>query len=113
MGCFIDIEWAKLNNISTCPLTKLIPVYNVNSTANEAGTITDIADIILHYEHHSEHTQLAVTCLGKQSLILGYNWLQIMTQRSTGRQMMSRCFAAHYNTPLVEWKITAMQKYGN
>jgi hypothetical protein len=26
-GCFIDIEWAKLNNIPTCPLTKLIPVY--------------------------------------------------------------------------------------
>jgi hypothetical protein len=37
--------------------------------------ITDIADVILHYEKHSEHTQLAVTRLGKQSLILGYNWL--------------------------------------
>jgi hypothetical protein len=37
--------------------------------------ITDIANIILHYENHSERTQLAVTHLGKQSLILGYNWL--------------------------------------
>jgi hypothetical protein len=76
MGCFIDIEWAKLNNIPTCSLTKPIPVYNVNSTANDTGTITDIADVILRYGNHSEHTQLAVTCLGKQSLILGYNWLQ-------------------------------------
>jgi hypothetical protein len=59
----------------TCPLTKPIPVYNVDSTANDAGMITDIADIILHYENHSERTQLAVTHLGKQSLILGYNWL--------------------------------------
>jgi hypothetical protein len=75
-GCFIDIEWVKLNNISTCPLTKPVPVYNVNSTANNAGAITDIADMILHYKHHSECTQLVVTCLGKQSLILGYNWLQ-------------------------------------
>jgi predicted aspartyl protease len=74
-GCFIDIEWAKLNNIPTCPLTRLIPVYNVDGTANDAGAITDIADIILHYENHSERTQLAITCLGKQSLILGYNWL--------------------------------------
>jgi hypothetical protein len=41
-GCFIDIEWAKLNNIPMCPLTKLIPVYNINSTANDAGMITDI-----------------------------------------------------------------------
>jgi hypothetical protein len=71
--CFIDIEWAKLNNVPTSPLTKPIPVYNVNSTANDASAITDIADVILHYENHSERTQLAVTHLGKQSLILGYN----------------------------------------
>jgi hypothetical protein len=75
MGCFIDIEWAKLNNIPTCPLTNPIPVYNVDSTANDASAITDIADVILRYEQHSECTQLAVTHLGKQSLILGYNWL--------------------------------------
>jgi hypothetical protein len=74
-GCFIDIEWAKLNNVPTHPLTKPIPVYNVDGTANDAGAITDIADVILHYENHLEHTQLAITCLGKQSLILGYNWL--------------------------------------
>jgi hypothetical protein len=74
-GCFIDIEWAKLNNIPTCPLTKLIPVYNVDGTVNDTSMITDIVNIILHYENHSERTQLAVTRLGKQSLILGYNWL--------------------------------------
>jgi hypothetical protein len=59
-GCFIDIEWVKLNNIPTHPLTKPIPVYNVNGTANDASMITDIANIILCYENHSEHTQLAV-----------------------------------------------------
>jgi hypothetical protein len=75
-GCFIDIEWAKLNNIPTRPLTNPIPVYNVNSTANDAGAIMDIADVILRYEQHSECTQLAITHLGKQSLILGYNWLR-------------------------------------
>jgi hypothetical protein len=74
-GCFIDIEWAKLNNVPTRPLTNPIPVYNVDGTANDAGAITDIADVILRYENHSERTQLAITRLGKQSLILGYNWL--------------------------------------
>jgi hypothetical protein len=64
-GCFIDIEWAKLNNIPTRPLTNLIPVYNVDGTANNAGAIMDIADMILCYEQHSEGTQLAVTCLRK------------------------------------------------
>jgi hypothetical protein len=74
-GCFIDIEWVKLNNIPTCPLTNPIPVYNVNGTTNDASAIMDIADVILYYEQHSERTQLAVTRLGKQSLTLGYNWL--------------------------------------
>jgi hypothetical protein len=75
-GFFVDIEWAKLNNIPTRPLSKPIPVYNVYGTANDAGAIIDIANVILRYENHSEHTQLAITHLGKQSLILGYNWLQ-------------------------------------
>jgi hypothetical protein len=75
MGCFIDIEWATLNYIPTRALTNPIPVYNVDGTTNDAGMITDITDVILRYENHSEHTQLAVTRLGKQSMILGYNWL--------------------------------------
>jgi predicted aspartyl protease len=93
-GCFIDIEWVKLNNIPICPLSKPIPVYNVNGTANDAGMITDIANIILCYENHSECTQLAVTCLGKQSLILGYNWLQnhnLEINWQTKDVKMSRC----------------------
>jgi hypothetical protein len=74
-GCSIDIEWVKLNNVPMHPLTNPIPIYNINGTANDASTITDIADVILCYENHSEHTQLAVTHLGKRSLILRYNWL--------------------------------------
>jgi hypothetical protein len=74
-GYFIDIEWAKLNNIHTCPLTNMIPMYNVNSSGNEARMITEIANIILCHDNHSEYTQFIVTHLGKQSIILGYNWL--------------------------------------
>jgi hypothetical protein len=37
--------------------------------------IVEITDMILCYNSHSEHTQFAVTHLGKQSIILGYNWL--------------------------------------
>jgi hypothetical protein len=70
-GCLIDIEWVKLNNIPTRPLTNPIPVYNVDgTTTNDTGTITDIADVILHYEQHSERTQLAVThCKGDLTVL--------------------------------------------
>jgi hypothetical protein len=93
-GCFIDIEWAKLNNIPTRPLMNPIPVYNVDGTANDAGMITDITDVVLRYENHSEHTQLAVTRLGKQSMILGYNWLRNHNPEinwQTKDVKMSRC----------------------
>jgi hypothetical protein len=66
-GCFIDIEWEKLNNIPIHPLCKPIPAYNVDSTTNNASMIRDIANIILYYKNHSECTQLAITHLGKQS----------------------------------------------
>jgi predicted aspartyl protease len=93
-GCFIDIEWAKLNNIPTRPLTNPIPVYNVDGTANDAGMITDITDVVLRYDNDLERTQLAVTRLGKQSMILGYNWLRNRNPEinwQTKEVKMSRC----------------------
>jgi hypothetical protein len=74
-GCFIDLDWAKLNNVPTCSLTNLILLYNVDGTANEARMITEIADLVLRHDNHSKHTKFTVTHLGKQSIILGYNWL--------------------------------------
>src|SRR3981189_456319 len=74
-GLFVDTEYVRSNNIPTHRLTSPIPVYNVNGTANEAGAITEIADVILRYKGHAERTQLAVTSLGKQSIILGFTWL--------------------------------------
>jgi hypothetical protein len=57
-GCFIDIEWAKLNNDPTHPLTNPILVYNVNDTAHEAGIITEITNLVLCHDNHSEHTEI-------------------------------------------------------
>jgi hypothetical protein len=79
-GCFIDIEWAKLNNIPTHLLTKPTPVYNIDGTANDASMITDIADVILCYENHSEHN-----VLGSRAQSWGTTGCAITTQRSTGR----------------------------
>jgi hypothetical protein len=107
-GCFIDIEWAKLNNIPTCPLTKLIPINNIDGTTNDAGMIMDIANVILRYENHSKSTQLAVMHLRKQSLILGYNWLRNHNPEINWRQRTSKCPAALCNAQLVELKISTM-----
>jgi hypothetical protein len=99
----------KLNNVPTHSLTKPILVYNVDGTANNAGTITDIANIILRYENHSERTQLAVTRLGKQSLILGYNWLQnhILEINWQTKDVKMSCCPLQYSTCRVEDKCDA------
>jgi hypothetical protein len=56
--------------------------------------IVKITDMILCYDSHSKHTQFTVTCLGKQSMILGYNWLRNHNPEinwKTKDVKMSRC----------------------
>src|SRR3981189_2819281 len=93
-GLFIDTEYVRLNNLSTRRLTTPIPVYNVDGTANEAGAITEITDVILCYNGHAERTQFAVTSLGKQNMILGFTWLREHNPEidwQTKEARMSRC----------------------
>jgi len=75
-GEYIDCHYAKSNRLHTRKLSEPIPVYNVDGTLNEAGSITEVVDLILRYQNHSEWTLFAVTGLGKQKLILGHSWLR-------------------------------------
>jgi hypothetical protein len=74
-GNFIDWDYVRSNRLTTRRLSKPVPVYNVDGTPNEAGSITEVADLILRYKNHSERTLFAVTGLGKQNLLLGHTWL--------------------------------------
>jgi hypothetical protein len=75
-GLFVDKGFVNQNKITTRTLTHPIPVYNIDRTQNEAGSICEVVDVILHYKDHSERVQFAVTGLRKQDAILGYNWLR-------------------------------------
>jgi len=93
-GEFIDRHYAKSNWLHTQKLSKPIPVYNVDGTLNEAGSITEVVDLILRYWNHLEQTLFTVTGLGKQKLILGHSWLQKHNPEIdwvTGELNMSRC----------------------
>jgi hypothetical protein len=73
---FIDKEYAISTRIPLRKLSQPIPVFNVDGSPNEAGAISEVADVVLRYKGHSERVQFAVTRLGKQKLILGYSWLR-------------------------------------
>jgi len=72
----IDRDFVCSREMNTQTLSYNIPVFNVDSSTNKAGQISEVVDVVLCYETHSERMLLAVSRLGKQSLILGYNWLK-------------------------------------
>ena len=93
-GQFIDHHYAKSNQLHTWKLSEPIPVYNVDGTLNEAGSITEVVDLILRYQNHLEQTLFTVTGLGKWKLILGHSWLQKHNPEIdwvTREVKMSRC----------------------
>jgi len=69
----IDRDFVRSQEMNTQTLSRNIPVFNVDSSPNEAGQISKIVDVVLHYKTYSKRMLLAISGLGKQSLILGYN----------------------------------------
>ena len=93
-GLFIDREYVKSNRLPTRKLSHPIPVYNVDGSPNEAGSISEVVELLLRYDGHSERALFAVTGLGKQKMILGYTWLRDHNPDvdwQTREVRMSRC----------------------
>jgi len=72
MGNFIDKDFVHTKGISTQSISHPILVFNVDSSPNKAGQISEVVDVVLYYKTHSERTLLTVSNLGKQSMILSY-----------------------------------------
>jgi hypothetical protein len=93
-GLFMDWDYVWKNQLTTQALTRPIPMYNVDGTANEAGSICEVVDMVLRYRDHAERAQFAVTGLGNQDMILRYSWLHehnLEVNWSTGEVKMSQC----------------------
>jgi hypothetical protein len=91
---FMGIEYVENNNIMPCKLTIPIRVNNVDGTPNENGPITEVADMVLDYNGHTEWVVFALTRLGGEDLILGLPWLEahnLEIDWATGEVKMSRC----------------------
>jgi predicted aspartyl protease len=93
-GLFIDREYVKSNRLPTRKLSRSIPVFNVDGTANEAGSISEVVELIIQYDGHSERALFSVTSLGRQNMILGITWLREHNPEidwRTGKVEMTRC----------------------
>ena len=96
-----------------------LTVFNVDGSPNETGSITEIVNVILCYDGHTECTSFTVTSLGKQDIILGFTWLQeynleidwwtqevVMSWCPTRCHMdQSKVWKKHQECQRVEWLI--------
>jgi len=60
-GDFIDQDFVTQTKLLTHKLSQLIPVYNVDGTLNEAGSIHEVVNVVMTYNRHSECILLTVT----------------------------------------------------
>jgi len=73
---FIDRDFVCLKGMNTWTLSCNIPVFNIDSSPNEAEQISEVVDVVLWYKTYSKRMLLVVSGLGRQNLILGYDWLK-------------------------------------
>jgi len=75
-GSLINRDFICSKGMNTQTLSHNILVFNIDSSPNEAGQISEVVDVVHWYKTHSKRMLLAISGLGKQSLILGYDWLK-------------------------------------
>jgi hypothetical protein len=83
-GQFMDCAYVERNRLTTQKLHHPISMFNVDGSPNEAGSITEIVNAVLHYNGHMKQTSFAVTSLGKQEHNPEINW-------QTHKVLMSHC----------------------
>ena len=91
---FIDAEFLRAEKLHTRPLPCAIPVYNIDGTPNELGSIKEEVELICTYGDHTEHATFLVTSLGSLSIILGHTWLvkhNPDVNWHTGQVKMTQC----------------------
>jgi len=64
----IDRDFVHSKGMNTRTLSHNIPVFNVDGSPNEAGQISKVVDVVLHYKTHSERMLLAVSSDGDQKV---------------------------------------------
>jgi hypothetical protein len=93
-GLFLDTRFTQENNLNTRKLPRAIPVYNVDGTLNQGGSITEEVDLIMRFQDHTEKATFAVCDLGEKAVIIGHTWLTHHNPEinwQTGEISLTRC----------------------
>jgi Retroviral aspartyl protease len=94
MGLFINCTLVQNNSIAMHILNHPIPVYNIDGSLNQGGSITEEVTLIISYQGHQERAVFEVCNLENASLIIGYMWLckhNPDINWETGKVQMTHC----------------------
>ena len=108
----INRDFVRSKGMNTQILSHNILVFNVNSSPNEAEQISEVVDVVLCYKTHSERMLLAISGLGKQSLILDYDWLKDHNPKINWEkgEVKMTCCLLWYEGGCTRWKEQTCQK---
>ena len=79
-GLLIDKQFCREKGITLKKIDMPIPVFNVDGSANEGGSITTKACLLMRMtnaegDYHDKQCELLATNLGGENVILGTDWL--------------------------------------
>ena len=79
-GLLIDKQFCQEKEIKLKKIAMLIPVFNVDGSANEGGVIMNKAYLLIRImnsegDYHDKQCKLLITNLGEENVILETDWL--------------------------------------
>jgi hypothetical protein len=113
-GEFIDSNFVQKHKLQAHTLDKPIPVYNVDGSRNEGGSIREQVELIVRLGDHSERVTFLVCSLGKTDMILGFTWLQHHNPDinwTSGAVHMTRCPPECSTSPAAPTTAVASSKH--
>jgi Retroviral aspartyl protease len=93
-GMFIDQQFVHRNGLKTQILLFPIKVYNMDSSLNQGGLITEEVTLMMLHQGHKEKATFEVCDLGKAIIIVSHPWLRKHNPDinwETGQVKMTQC----------------------
>src|SRR5258708_7750826 len=96
-GMLINQSFVQKHQLETIPLPQPVLAHNVDSSANENGSVMEEVHITLCFRCHPERAHLTVTNLGQQTAIIRHSWLTLHNPEvdwADQKVSMTRCTPA-------------------
>ena len=110
---FIDQNFVWQNKLVTRKLEKPIMVYNMDGTKNKKGTIVKCVDVNLQIGDRKIPTELMVTGLGQQKIILRFLWFEEQNPEINWEKGLINWQTKEIQTPATYTEVLDEEEYLN